>query len=101
MGRSVGMWRWMRLPRGKPWPLRVDELDKYLPGEHILETMDERGWDVAHLADALGLCENDADALLSGRMRVEPDLAGRLAGVIGATAVYWMNLQETYDDAAA
>lgn len=79
----------------------MDQLAVCPPGEHILESMDERNWDVGRLAEALGLCRHDAEELLGGRMRVGTELAGKLADVIGGTAVYWLNLQDLYDDAAA
>ena len=91
--------RWLRLPRRRVWPLRFSELPPIPPGEHIQDALDERDWDTPRLADEIGMCERDTEALLQGRLRIESKLADRIAQVIGGTAVYWLNLQDIYDDA--
>lgn len=69
------------------------------PAEHIREEMVQLEWDVGDLANYLKITEDDAAALLDGRLAVSEQIAAGLATAFGTSAQLWLNLQAAYDEA--
>jgi addiction module HigA family antidote len=49
------------------------------------------------VADHLGVARSTFSRLLNGLSAVSPEMAIRLAGVLGGSAESWLTLQESYD----
>ena len=62
--------------------------------KHILEI---DGITRDRLASALGLCRQSVSDLVNNRRAVTPQIALRLARVLGTTPQYWMDLQRDAD----
>lgn len=68
------------------------------PGE-ILKAMylEPMGISITKAADALGVSRKHVSAIVNGRVPVTPDMAVRLAGVLGTEPEIWINLQAQHD----
>lgn len=82
---------------GQPIPV-----EPFSPGEYIQDELDARGWTRLELANRLGKLRPHApiaevEGLLSGDLAVTPDLARRLAIVLGSESSTWLALQKSYD----
>jgi plasmid maintenance system antidote protein VapI/Zn-dependent peptidase ImmA (M78 family) len=66
------------------------------PGDTIAAILDERGISRAEFAAAMRWLRSDIDALIWGNAAITGDLARRLAGVLGATATFWMRREASY-----
>ena len=69
-----------------------------LPGVILREDyLKPRRISVAALADALGCSRKHLSQIVNGRARLEPDMAARLARVLGTGTRFWINLQANVD----
>lgn len=66
------------------------------PGDTIARVMKMREIDAAELADAMSLSAEDFDRLLSGRRRLNKELAAVLADNLGSTARFWLARDKDY-----
>ena len=68
------------------------------PGEMILEEfLKPLGVSQSAFAARLGISYSRLNALVRGRRRVTPEIALRLARVLGASAELWLNCQQNCD----
>lgn len=70
------------------------------PGDTIADLLEERGWDLPAFAARLGIPADEAHALLAGTAPVTADLAGRLARLLGGSAVFWLEREAQFRRAA-
>ncbi|MFK8257674.1 HigA family addiction module antitoxin [Erwinia sp. AnSW2-5] len=66
------------------------------PGEIIAEALDDMHVSVRQFARAMEIAPSTASRLLSGYTAVTPEMALRLAVVVGSTAETWMKIQANY-----
>lgn len=66
------------------------------PGEIIAGILDELNIGIRELARALNIAPSTAQRLVSGQAAVSPEMAIRLAAVLGSTPEMWMRLQTRY-----
>jgi addiction module HigA family antidote len=52
---------------------------------------------ITQAADALGVSRKHVSSIINGRSPVTPDMAMRLAAVLGTEAALWLNLQAQHD----
>jgi addiction module HigA family antidote len=72
------------------------------PGEILrADVLAEVGLDIAQAADRLGVSRVALNRVVDGHAAMSPDLASRLALAGVGTARSWLELQATYDAAAA
>lgn len=62
------------------------------PGEIIAESLAEMGMTVRDLAARMAV----PVTLLSGNIPIDAEIAEKLSAVIGSSAQFWLNLQESY-----
>ncbi|MDR6984433.1 addiction module HigA family antidote [Rheinheimera pacifica] len=67
------------------------------PGELIKETMEALDVSARKLALALDVAPSTVQRLISGKSDVSPEMAIRLAAVIGSSERVWMGMQDAYD----
>lgn len=66
------------------------------PGEIIAETLDELSLSVRDLAKALHVAPSTAHRLVNGEAVLTPEMAIKLSCVLGSSARFWLNLQDSY-----
>lgn len=68
------------------------------PGEFITSVyLEPAGLSGRELADRLSLSPSTVSRLLAGKSRLTPDMAVRLAEVLGRSAESWLTMQNTHD----
>ncbi|MGQ0663714.1 MAG: HigA family addiction module antitoxin [Pseudomonadota bacterium] len=69
-----------------------------LPGEILREDyLRPRGISIAKLAAAVGYSRKHLGDIVNGKVRLDANLAARLAKVLGTSAQLWVNLQANVD----
>jgi len=69
-----------------------------LPGEILAELyLRARSVSIARFADAAGVTRKHMSAIVNGRASITAETATRIATVLGASAQYWLNLQNAVD----
>ena len=71
------------------------------PGEIIADSLEELGAGIRELARALDVAPSTAQRLVSCQAAVSPEMAVKLAEVLGSSAQTWMRLQEAWSLAQA
>lgn len=66
------------------------------PGEVIADLLEELSVSNRHLARALNVAPSTVKRLIAGETAMTPEMAIRLAAVLGSTPQSWMNLQTHY-----
>jgi addiction module HigA family antidote len=61
--------------------------------------IDPQGWSIRRLAKAAGIRKTDVIRIAAKMQPIETDTARGLAGALGTTAEFWVNLQARYDEA--
>ena len=67
------------------------------PGIILGEELDEIGISAAELARQLKVPANRISQIIAGRRNITADTALRLGKWFGMTAVFWLNLQKSYE----
>ena len=67
------------------------------PGEILKDELAELGMSAAELARQLRVPENRISEVIRGRRNITADTALRLGKWFGNSAVFWMNLQKSYE----
>ena len=67
------------------------------PGEILGDELEETGLSAKKLADVLEVPANRLYQILAGKRNITADTALRLGQYFGSSAVFWMNLQTTYE----
>lgn len=71
------------------------------PGEHLAEILAELGISQYRLARAMGVSPARVNEIANGQRRITADTALRMGQALGMTPEFWLNLQGSYDLAAA
>ena len=71
------------------------------PGEIIADSLAELGPGIRELARALDVAPSTAQRLVSCQAAVSPEMAVKLAEVLGSSAQTWMRLQDAWSLAQA
>ncbi|MCU5772263.1 HigA family addiction module antitoxin [Erwiniaceae bacterium BAC15a-03b] len=66
------------------------------PGEIIADSLEELGLGIRDLARALAVAPSTAQRLVAGKAAVTPEMAVKLATVLGSSPEMWMRLQEAW-----
>lgn len=66
------------------------------PGEVIGEILEDMGVSLRQFAKAMDIAPSTASRLLSGHTAVTPEMALRLAAVVGSTPEAWLKMQANY-----
>lgn len=77
-----------RLPKNRP---------PTLPGEMILDFLEELGKTQTEFADAIGISRVRLNEVIHGRRAVTPSTALRLEQTLGKPAYWWLGLQQDYE----
>ncbi len=81
---------------------RADLLAPVHPGEILSEEfLKPLGLGTTRAANRMGVPRTRIERLVRGEMGVTPDTALRLERLFGASAEFWLNLQQAYDLAVA
>lgn len=67
------------------------------PGIILGEELDEIGISAAELARQLKIPANHISQIITGRRNITADTALRLGKWFGMSAVFWLNLQKSYE----
>jgi HTH-type transcriptional regulator / antitoxin HigA len=67
------------------------------PGQLITALLNERGWDQNVLGIVLGLSQPNVSRIISGRKKIDPQLAIALSEVFSVDAAEFLRLQQAYD----
>lgn len=67
------------------------------PGEVLKDELEEIGASAAELARQLKVPENRMSEIIRGRRGITADTALRLGKWFGTSAMFWMNLQKSYE----
>lgn len=66
------------------------------PGAIITDVMEDLGIGIRELARALDSAPSTVQRIVSGQASISPEMAVKLAAVIGSTAEMWLRLQLAY-----
>jgi len=66
------------------------------PGDFIREELEERGWTQQELAERMGRPLQAVNMIVNGHKAITPETASQLEKVFGPSAIYWMNLESTW-----
>lgn len=77
-------------------PVQVD-LPPIHPGEHLKDELDAMSMSINAMARALDVPTNRISMIIKGERSITADTAFRLSCFFGASAEFWLNLQQTYD----
>jgi addiction module HigA family antidote len=69
-----------------------------LPGETLLEILEERGMTQAELADRTGRPKKTINEIIKGKAALTPETAIQLERVLGTPASFWNNREQNYRD---
>lgn len=69
------------------------------PGKVLIEELLERDWTLTSLAVDLQLDRDTLRDFLLGVKSLTPELAAKIAKLIGSSEQFWLNLQSSYDAA--
>ena len=72
-----------------------------LPGETILDILEERGWSQSELAERIGYTRKHIDQLIQGNASLTEETALNLERVLESTAGFWLNREVQYRDLIA
>jgi len=75
--------------------------DHRTPGQYIQELLDSRGWTQRVLAIVLKVDQTGINKIVSGKKRIDAEMALSLGDVFGVPAERFLELQKTYDLAKA
>ncbi|MDX3775415.1 HigA family addiction module antitoxin [Chromatiaceae bacterium AAb-1] len=67
------------------------------PGELVKETMEALGLSARKLAQALDVSPSTVQRLITTQSDISPEMAIRLALVLGSSEQVWMGMQDSYD----
>lgn len=67
------------------------------PGYYIKEIVDDSGLTQEDFAKRLGTTPKNLSLLIRGEQNLSIDITMKLSRMIGTSATYWLNLQNTYD----
>lgn len=68
------------------------------PGYYVQELVGESGLTQEDFAKRLGTTPKNLSRLINGQQRLSPEMAFRLARLVGTGTEYWLNLQSRYDE---
>ena len=71
------------------------------PGEIIMEELTNRKVSIREMATRCGLSSEVMIDIITGYIKVTPDIAHNLSPTFGITANLWMTIQARYDDQVA
>ena len=66
------------------------------PSEYVRDELEERGWSVADLAEAMGQPVRVGAEMLDKRTAITTETARALSEALGTTPEVWLNLQTRY-----
>jgi addiction module HigA family antidote len=69
-----------------------------LPGETLLEILEDRGISQAELADRMGRPKKTINEIIKGKAAITHETALQLEKVLGIPASFWNNLERNYRD---
>ena len=78
----------------KPWKTDWESP----PGGSMRLQMEDRYVTESELAARLGIPYDHVECLLSGASPITPELAPKIGQVLGASAEFWLGLQQDYED---
>lgn len=67
-----------------------------LPGETLVELLEERGMTQLELAERMGRPPKTVNEIIKGKTSITPETAIQLEGVFSVPASFWMNLESNY-----
>lgn len=70
--------------------------DPAYPGEIIAEILEDQGVSLRQFAVAMNIASSTASRILSGKVNITPEMAVKLAIVLGGDAESWLSLQNNY-----
>jgi len=94
--------KWLHSPDGENHPKEFEyrlELKKSLlspPGDTLQEHLDHIGMSQAELAARLGRAKEKTNDLIKGRERLTIQTAKQLEKILGISASFWVNLEQSY-----
>lgn len=71
-----------------------------LPGETLLEILEDRGFSQAELADRTGRPRKTINEIIKGKAAITPETALQLEKVLNVPASFWNNLERNYRDSS-
>lgn len=66
------------------------------PGETIKEQLSDKGMNLKDFADKMNMPEESISKLISGEVRLTPEIAVKLEKALGVPAGFWNNLEAIY-----
>ena len=72
-----------------------------LPGETLIELLEEKGMTQLELAERMGRPHKTINEIVKGKTTITPETAIQLEGVFSVPASFWMNLESNYQVALA
>ena len=70
--------------------------EAFPPSEYLRDELEERGWTVADLAEAMGQPVHNVAEMVVGQGDITAETARALSEALGTTPEVWLNLQAAY-----
>lgn len=68
----------------------------FSPGEYLKDELDARGWTQLEFAEIIGRSPRLVNEIIAGKRGITPSTAKEIAAALGTTALFWLNLESTY-----
>lgn len=76
--------------------IKSNTLILILPGETLVDLLEEKGMTQAELAERMGRPLKTINEIIKGKASITPETAIQLEGVFSVPASFWMNLENNY-----
>ncbi len=73
-----------------------NDMIAFHPGYYIKEIIESSGMHPEDFAERIGITADYLHKLLDGEEHLAADTAAKLSSLLGTSARYWLNLQESY-----
>jgi HTH-type transcriptional regulator / antitoxin HigA len=66
------------------------------PGEYLRDELEARGWTQAEFAEIIGRPARLVNEIISGKRGISPATAKEIGAALDTSAIFWLNLEATY-----
>ena len=81
--------------------IEYNNIMAFHPGYYLKEIVDESGLTQEDFAKRLGTTPKNLSILIRGEQSLSIDIAAKLSRMLGTSIVYWLRLQQAYDEKKA
>ncbi|MBO6046247.1 MAG: HigA family addiction module antidote protein [Erysipelotrichaceae bacterium] len=81
--------------------IEYEDMIAFHPGYYIKELVEDSGLTQEDFAKRLGTTPKNLSVIINGEQRLSIEIATKLSRMFGTSVMFWLNLQNTYDEKMA